>query len=152
MPSEVDICNRAMQKLGAKRMVSLTENIKSARECNLAYAIVRDSEMAKRQWTFALARKVIAPDSETPAFEFSYQFTLPGDCIRPLKERDTTSWSVEGRKLLTDDGDNLELRYISRITNPNLFDPTFVEALATKIAYELCEAITQSNTKKKIRN
>jgi len=139
-----------MQKLGAKRFTSFSDNVKSARESNLAYAIVRDSELAKREWTFSLARVQLAPDTATPAFDYSYQFTLPGDCLRPLKERDTVSWYVEGRKLLTNDGDTLNLRYIARVTDPNLFDPTFTEAMSTRLALELCEAITQSNTKKRM--
>jgi len=55
---------------------------------------------------------------------------------------------IEGNHLLTWEPGNVHINYTARITDPNLMDPIFREALATKLAMELCEEITQSNTKK----
>lgn len=148
MASEVGICNRALQKLGAKRITALTEDSKNARECAAAYDILRDAELRAHPWSFAVSRSQLAPDSESPAFEFDYQFTLPADCLRILPDNETTDWTVEGRKVLTNDGTSINLRYIARVEDPNTFDALFIEALACRIALELCEAITQSNSKK----
>ena len=54
--------------------------------------------------------------------------------------------------ILTNDGTTLSLRYVARITDPTQFDALFVDALACKIAWQLCEALTQSNTKKQAAN
>ena len=59
-------------------------------------------------------------------------------------------WQIEGRKIYTDDSSPLDIRYIFRVTDPNQFDVLFQEALATRIALELVEEITQSNTKKDV--
>jgi hypothetical protein len=49
---------------------------------------------------------------------------------------------------LTNDDAPLHVRYIAKIDDPNTMDSLFREALATDMAYELCEEITQSNQKK----
>jgi len=134
--------------LGAARIVSLTEDTKNARECNTAYAALRDAELRRHPWSFAVARAKLAPSATGPVFGPAYQYPLPSDCLRILPSNTVDDWQIEGRNLLTDDGTSLELRYVRRIDDPNLFDALFREALSARIAYELCERITQSNTKK----
>ena len=43
MPSVVDICNEAMDLLGAATITALTENSKEARLCNRRFETVRDA-------------------------------------------------------------------------------------------------------------
>ncbi|MCK4958885.1 MAG: hypothetical protein KAT00_05785 [Planctomycetes bacterium] len=149
MASEVDICNRALQKLGAGSILSLTDNTPRAIECNLAYPIVRDAELRKHIWKFAVKRVILAPDVATPPYGFGFQFTLPSDYLRTHPETDKyLTFQKEGNKIVTNDGDTLELRYIARITDTTLFDALFTESLSDRIAYDLAEPITQSNTKK----
>ena len=50
--------------------------------------------------------------------------------------------------ILTDDTSPLQLVYIKKVTDPNDFDALFVELLAARIAVEITEKVTQSNTKK----
>lgn len=148
MASVVGICNRGLQKLGADRITSLTQDSRNARSCNALYEIVRDAELRAHPWSFAVKRVVLAPDSTTPAFDYDYSFTLPSDCLRVLPPNDSDlDWRIEGGAILTNYGDSLNLRYIARITDPNLFDPLFMESLASRIAVELCEELTQSNQK-----
>lgn len=148
MASDVEICNRALQKLGAKRILSLTDvGVPNAARCNASYELIRDQELRKRPWGFAIKRVQLPADVAVPVFGYSNAFTLPTDCLRILPANTVTDWSVENGKILTNDGAPLDLRYIARIVDPNLFDVNFSEALAAKIAYELCEEITQSNAK-----
>ena len=56
MASEVDICNRALSKLGAARITSLTEDSVNARACNAMYESVRDAELRAHPWNFAMKR------------------------------------------------------------------------------------------------
>lgn len=153
MASVVEICNRALQKLGAKRIVSLTDDSTNARACNVAYEAVRDAELRSHPWNFAVKRASLAADSVSPAFGPAYAYTLPSDYLG-LRENDEANnsldndWEIEGLKILTDDTAPLDIRYTYRVTDPNIMDPLFREALATSMAIELCEEITQSNTKK----
>jgi hypothetical protein len=148
--SEVSICNEALDILGAARITSLTEDSVNARECNACYAELRDRETERHPWNFARTRVVLAPNTAAPAFDFSYAFTLPSDCLRVLlpNDRNTLDWSIENGKILTNDGTSINLKYVKQVTDPNVMPPTFRGALAAMIAWLKCEKITQSNTKK----
>lgn len=151
--SYVSICNLALQKLGAARIAALDEASQNARECNACYEHLRDTELRTNKWKFALKRITLAPSATTPDFTYSYAFPLPSDCLRPIfPARLGLDWKVENHEevasILTNDGNTLEVRYVKQVTDPTLFDPLFIEAYACRIAWHLCESITQSNSKK----
>jgi hypothetical protein len=153
MASEVEICNRALQKLGAHRIVSLTENSVNARACNVAYVPCRDALLRSHPWSFAISTASLAADATPPDFGPANAFQLPSDFIRLLS--DYAEWVlnsddhiIQGQKIFSNDDDPLEIRYVSRVTDPNLMDPLFRECLSAKLALELCEELTQSNAKK----
>ena len=153
MASETSICNRALQKLGAARISSLTENSNNARSCNACYEELRDDELSKYAWSFAMERAELAADAIAPDFGKQNSFTLPADFLRlitPYPEMDTNDrdWTIEGNKIYSNDSDPIQIRYIKRVTNVGDMNVYFREALAARIAMELCEEITQSNTKK----
>lgn len=152
MASEVAICNRALQKLGAQRIVSLDEDTKNARESATAYPLLRDAELRAHPWSFAIRRRQLAADADQPVFaDGQTAFVLPTDFLKLLADREVRDRQVEGRRVLTARrSEQLDIRYVARITDPNTFDPLFVEALACRIAMELNERITQSNTKKQL--
>lgn len=150
--SDVAICNMALQKLGAARITSLSEDSPNARECNACYAAMRDLELRKHRWSFATRREALAADASAPAFGPAYSYTLPSDFLRllepdPAENYNTLDWRIEGRKIVTDAAAPLNVRLIYRVEDPNEFDAAFAEALACRIALQTCEKITQSNTK-----
>ena len=100
--SAIDCCNSALQKVGAASITSFLDNSREARACNLAYDSSRRAELRKHYWNFATKRAVLAPDATAPAFDFSYQFTMPTDCLRVQLPNDPNlDWKIEGRKILT---------------------------------------------------
>lgn len=152
MASETEICNRALQKVGAKRITSLSQDSHSARACNVAYATCRDAELRAHPWSFAIARATLAADATAPDWGRGYSFQLPTDFLRmhqPYAEDNTyqLDYVIEGQKILTDQPAPLYLRYISQVTDPNRMDVLFREAVAARLAVEVCEELTQSNTK-----
>lgn len=151
MASEVSICNSALQKLGGSAIVSLTEDSVNARECNRCYVDMRDAELRAHVWNFARKRVTLSADSAEPDSDvFSYQFTLPADYLRVvLPQRTNLDWTIEGGKLLTNDGNSLaDFVYVRRVTDANLMDPLFRDSLACRIALQICEKVTQSSSKK----
>jgi len=150
MASETGICNRALQILGAGRIVSLSElNSKAARECAVAYGPLRDARLRAHPWNFAVTRVQLAEDVDPPAFGFSHQFSLPADALRVLLPNDQDNdWVVEGQKILTNFPAPLNVRYIKQVVDANLMDPLFRETLSAKIADQICEAMTGSNAKR----
>lgn len=152
MASETQICNRALQKLGAKRIASLSEDSRNGRAMNVAYEPVRDLLLRSHVWNCAVKRVSLPADASAPAFTYARSFTLPSDFVRLLSRDPSTNyndldWVIESGKILTDDPAPLEVRYVFRLTDPNGMDSSFREALAARLAVETCEEITQSNTK-----
>lgn len=150
MTSSTDIANRALQMIGDSAITSIDDNTPRARECKRAYDAVRRSELRAHKWNFARTRIVLAPDVDAPAFDFTYQYTWPGDCLRLLPSAED-GWTIEGRKILTDDGPTLNVRYIKDVTDENEFDAVFVEAFASRLAMEVCERLTGSASATQLR-
>lgn len=153
MASEVSICNRALQKLGAGRITSLTQDSVSARACNVCYEELRDAELSAHEWSFALDRAELAADATAPDFGRANAFQLPTDYLRlarPYVEDNINDldWIIEGQKIYSDDSDPIQIRYVKRITDPNIMHVLFREALASRMALEMCEELTQSVSKK----
>ena len=144
--SVVQIVNNALIKIGASAILTLTENSEAARAANLIYEQIRDACIRDHVWNFAIRRVELAQNSTAPAFEFSYQYNLPSDCLRVLRMEDMGMYyKIEGGKLLTDEG-TAKILYLSRVEDVNLFDALFVEALSARIAAELSVTLSESNT------
>jgi hypothetical protein len=151
MASETEICNNALQLLGAGRITSISDSTdKKARECNVAYASTRDALLRRHPWSFAIRRAELAADATPPAFDYANAFTWPTEALRVLKPTNDPfiDWQMEGRKILTNYDAPLQIRYVAQVIDPNEMDALFREALAAKLAEVTCYAITQSNTRK----
>lgn len=168
--SVVDICNSALQRVGAATIMNLADNTREARACAVAYDSNRRDELRRHFWKFAIKRVVLAPDTATPASDFAYQFSLPTDCLRVIFPNDPyLDWSVEGRKILTNSANSpfgtsgyttpvvvttptptvsLSLRYIADITDVTQWDASFYSVLSLSLAADICEVLTNSTSKK----
>jgi hypothetical protein len=156
MSSKVSIANRALAKLGDDRILLLTDDVKSARTLNQMFDEVRDAELRRHRWKFAIKRASLPALSEAPAWGYERQFPLPSDYLAMVQIGETyirpgmggtASSSIEGGVILTSAVAPLKVRYVARIENTGLFDPLFVEMLACRLAMEACETLTQSETK-----
>jgi hypothetical protein len=159
MPSVVDICNEAMDLLGAATITALTENSKEARLCNRRFETVRDQVLRAHPWNAAITRKALPQDSAAPAFGFTYQYTLPTNpyCLRVLSfwnanvDNEIAAYDsqnmfkVEGRKILTDES-TCKIIYIGRVTDTEQYDSLLSSTIAHKLASEVAYAITGSNS------
>jgi hypothetical protein len=149
----VDICNRALQKLGSASITSLTDGSPEATACNLAYEPCKLALLEQHEWGFSIKRDALSADSPAPTWGRENAFSFPSDCLRlahqyPEDNDYLIDTIIEGRKILTNESAPLYIRYVYNVTDTNEMTPLFREALATLIAFELCEQITQSNTKK----
>ena len=148
MASVVDICNSALNMLGASTITALTEDSKAARLCNQRYDFVRDATFRSHPWNCLINRVTIAPDATGPAFGFTNYFTLPTDpfCLRILHLNDLSLvFRVEGRKIATDEG-TLNLIYIGRDTYPNKYDTLLIESISAALAYDIAYPLIGSST------
>lgn len=154
MTDAVSICNLALQRLGAKAITALNQDTTGARECNRVYEHARNSELRSHPWSFARVRVQIAADTTDPIFGFNKRYLLPADYLRMLPTNgidatpDQEDFQIEGRYILTDRGSPINLVYMKQVTDENEFDALFTDLLVGRIAVDIAEKITQSNTKK----
>ena len=147
MASVVDICNSALNQIGASNIIALTEDSKAARLCNQRYDFVRDATFRAHPWNSLTTRVALAPDTATPVFEFTQQFTLPTDpfCLRVLGLSDANIlYRVEGRKLLCNES-TIQMIYIARVTDVNQYDTLLIETLAAALAADLAYPLVGSS-------
>jgi len=146
MASTVDICNGALNQLGATTILSLTEDSKNARLCNSRFTQVRDAVFRSHPWNCLQKRVQLASSTNTPAWGYKFQFDLPGDCLRLLRILDFDSnYQVEGRSILSNN-ETMKILYISRITDANQYDELLRETLSAALAADIAYAITSNNT------
>lgn len=160
MASKTQIVNFALAMLAEENVLSINDDIKTARVMRQFYDIALDSILGEQNWSFAMKRAQLAKLADAPAFEFDNQFELPPDCLRVVMIGDvyvgvdlsdsrnapSREWTIEGRKILTSWDAPLKIRYVQRVTATTMFHPVFVEAFAAKLADLGCESITGSTS------
>lgn len=160
--SEVSIANAALLKLGAEPILTLNDNNNRGRVMNARYATVRDAELRRHRWKFSISRSSLVALATAPDSDFAYAFQLPNDFLRLIEGGDimsfadlsdyrtgeTALYSIEGRTILCSLAAPLRIRYIAQIVDTALFDSCFVEALASRLAYECCKKITGNENEK----
>lgn len=144
--TDVAICNSALAKIGAERILSLNDNSVAARICKEQYSKVRDELLYDHPWNFAMGRAELAAAVSAPLFDWGYQFPLPSDALRVVDTdlpKVGAKWHVEGRVILCD-SETLKIKYIRQVTDASQFTPGFAEVLATKLAADICFSLVQS--------
>lgn len=146
MTTEINIINAALIKLGSDLINSRSQaNSKSAKVANQLYDMLRQELLRRHPWNFATKRASLALLTTEPAFEYSYEFQLPADCLRVIRLRDPyQTYKIEGRKILTNDT-TCQIIYIADIDDTSLFDPLFSNVLSIYLAYRMASAITGSS-------
>lgn len=159
MASDVEIANRALTKIGDRTILALSEDSNPARAVNECYVVVRRNEIRRHPWHFAKKRALLAASATTPAFDFSYGYPLPADCLRvlmPHPESDSVQydgridWKIEGRNILSNQAGPLKVTYLADVTDPEQFDAAFVDMFAARLAAEIAVRLTGSADKKRI--
>jgi len=101
-------------------------------------------------WNFAVRRTNLAAHETAPNWGFTAKFSLPSDFLRLLEVRDLSTGEFQLENgFIHANATVLYIRYIASITDPNVYDALFIDTVATRLAAELAEPLTQSTTKKK---
>lgn len=134
--SETHIVNNALIRLGAKNITDLdTDGTHTSSTMVQLYAPTRDALLRQHFWNFAVKRVSLAEEVTPPAFEWEAQYTLPADFIRLKKLYNTDSdYAIEGSSILVNQPSELQLVYVSRITDVTAFDPLFTQVLILMLA------------------
>lgn len=144
--TEVDICNGALIKIGAERILTLDDNSTRARLVKEAYPKMRDLLLFSHPWKFNKSYSELGQITlPTGVFDFAYAFQLPLDCARVFNiEFENVRWDVIENGVLLSDAQTMRIQYGKKITAPDRFDSSFREALEWAIAADIAYALTQS--------
>jgi len=153
MASVVNMCNSALNLLGASTIANLTDDTKNARLCNQRYEPVRNRVFRSHAWNCLHKRVQLAQNSTAPIVEYDHAYALPSDCLRVLKIHNGSTDSIasalnyklEGRNIVTDI-DTVFVIYIALDTDPNNYDTYLRESISHQLAADLCYAITNNAT------
>ncbi len=167
--SPTQIVNLALSWLGQNQINALTDNQNEAVVMNANYLLSRDKVLNDYAWTFAIRRQILSPVATPPAFGFAQQFEIPSDVLyvhrvqRPQNIGATlfsqvaeatrgsvnADWVREGQFILARE-EVIHCIFVVRITNADLYSPSFIHALAARLAADTALTFTE-NTKLKDR-
>lgn len=146
MLTPLEICNIALSKLGEAPIPAMDANASpAARMCYMHYHPVRREVLCANRWSFASVLATLS-SRENVAEPCSnlLPHTLPHDCLRVL-EVSSPGWTLRGRCIYCF-APSVRVLYIADVEDTSLFEPLFVEALATRLACKLCIPLTSSTT------
>ena len=93
------------------------------------------------------SKKALTPF--TPDSGYGNRFTVPADSLRIVELTDSRElWMVENGELHTNEGITAPIRYIFRQRDVTAYRPALENVLGYRLALELSEELTQSNTKR----
>ena len=153
MASVVNICNSALNLIGASTISALTEDTKNARLCNQRYEPVRNRVFRGHNWNCLIKRVELAQNSTAPVMEYTYSYALPSNFLRVMKIHNGTTdsiaadldYKVEGKNIVTNQT-TVYLVYVALDTDPNNYDAYLREAISHQLAADLAYAITNNAT------
>jgi hypothetical protein len=157
--SDVEVANLALDMLKEAPITSMTENRTAARWMNRNFVPVRNLVTIAHVWKFAMHRATLAADAVPPEFDWKYQYRKPADCLRvlPLRVGGTLNGRlithiVENDYILTNAPAPLYIRYLRVIPDPSLWPPTFVDAVAAKLAAKSAHLLTGKQSMVELAN
>ena len=154
MANPTQIANLALSWLGQRQINSFNDNQNEAIVMNANYALSRDKVLNDVAWTFALRRETLAPIVDAPAFGQGNKFLIPNDVLRVhrvyrasnIAQSDkftSARWVREGQYIISNE-QSLWCHFIVRVTDTNLFSPSFVHALAARLAADTALVFTEN--------
>lgn len=149
--NSVEICNLALQRIGAGIITALADVTAEGKACTRYYVRTLKHVLSLYDWPFATKLASLGAETNTdPVSGWEYVYTVPSDLLRPIRlefenfDPDTDAveaFDIRGAKLLTDLED-AELLYVYYVSDTTLFPIPFEEALINKLAMELAMPLT----------
>lgn len=155
MPGETDVINVALRKIGGERITSRTDGSKNANVANDIYDEVRDNLLRAHPWNFATKRVKLAQSATDPIFEFDHAYPLPSDWLRTISVHDNDAGHgtilfrmelIGTQRAIITSSDDVYLRYVAKVTDPNQMTPDFRIAFENALARDMSIAIAASNS------
>ena len=131
MLTKIDLCSRALLKLGEKPIASFSEDTAAAKIAGELCDITLDALLCLHNWNFAEKKCELSKTGD--GF-----FILPGDILRVM-ECDA-KYEIRGNRIFSD-AERIEISATARV-GAEMFPPHFAMAAATRLAMEFCVPLT----------
>ncbi len=158
MVDKVSIANGALALLGGTAIAAWPDPT----QINSSSSIDNRSRWAVRlfdaaydgvlmKWPFAEARGrwAIGRHGEAPAFGWSSQYELDPKVLKVVAAR-CGGWEREGRRVLADAGDSLQVRTIDRVPEGSI-GALLADAVSARLAWRISMALSDSQSKQDAR-
>ncbi len=143
--SSIDLCSKALNKIGANSIVSFDEGTPEAEICGSLYSTLKYKLLSIFSWGFATSIKKLNQVVEEEQNEYGYTFALPSDFIRALKISSNSPYKILGNYLYCND-EEVVLTYIANV-GEEYFSPLFVSAFIYLMAAELSVSLLNDTSK-----
>lgn len=151
--TSIEICNKALAKLGCNLINTLTVDSDSSNEvieCAATYPNAVKACLEDGSPTFAKAQRGLIQAPGVPLIKYQYAWQLPGDTRNVVTLSDANGcelashdWERQGNQVLTLDTPVFATLIID-VPDTTSFSGLFIEALASYMAAEMCMALTES--------
>ena len=145
--SNVDLCSRALNKIGAESIVSFEDGTPEAEICGSIYNTLKYKLLSVFEWSFAIAVKKLnrVIDNEEYKQSFGNAFALPSDFLRAVSVEPNVPYKIVGNYLYADVED-IKLLYVANV-GEEYFSPMFVSAFVYLLAAELSISLLNDTSK-----
>lgn len=157
--TEVEVANLALGHARELPIGDFEERTASARHAKKWFNQARDEALAAAHWSFAKAWVQPAKDATPSLGPLKNRYPLPPDCIavRYIEGASREEWDVEGG-IVNNAGASVQavvlvtnlatplVCYTQRITNPALWSPGFVAAMAFRLGAYIANELARSRT------
>ena len=136
--------------MGANRIASRTDGTPNANKADEVYDELRLKALRLHTWNFSVGRVQLARSATDPVFGFDKKFAMPSDNLKVVRVYDndrgigTIPYRIE-KKFIHADSEQVFLKYIQDVSDPNLMDPSFRSYFSFLIAETIALGVTNSN-------
>lgn len=149
MSDYVTIANMAATRIGTERISSPDDNRFVARVIKAAWDIERQAAIRDGAWNFAMRRADLAAvdDPGLVIYPWEYGFQLPEGCLRLIEvlDRARDDYAIEGQLILANVSGPLYIRFLVDVEEPALWDATFAQSFALRLAFRCGRRIAGSS-------
>lgn len=145
-PTDVDVCNLALSRLGQYQIADIMLDSEIERHCRLHLPQARRSLLRRHAWNFA-TRGVNLVATVAVGFQGMKRFTLPADYLQTLavytdadRSYQVDRFKIEGATIVVDSA-TAHLEYVADLINPANWTADFLECVVLKLAARLCVPI-----------
>lgn len=152
MASKVDLINRGLTKLNAKRLTSINDGTKNSADANAVYDGILEEVLASFPWNFATRRVTLARLAAAPLYRYDFQFRIPPEpkCLKVWEavadnQTPTKLYVIEGDdegQLLLTNFTAIDIKFTVKVIDTERYSPWFVESFVTRLSAELAYPVT----------